>query len=142
LPTAARLSQGVPLGWGGDAFAECFVCGHREDGSGLEIHARPLDGSGLVAAAWTAREVSREIVWAVIDCPGAYAVGDPGRGEPLLGRMTARVDRLPKTGERCVVIGWPLGGEGRKLFAGTALVGEDGRVLARSRQVWIEPRQF
>ncbi len=43
-------------------------------------------------------------------------------------------------GERCVVIGWPLGEEGRKLHAGTALVGDGGEVLARSRQLWIEPR--
>ena len=54
--------------------------------------------------------------------------------------MTARVDRLPREGERCVVIGWPLGADGRKLFAGTALVGEDGDTLARACQVWIEPR--
>jgi hypothetical protein len=81
------------------------------------------------------------IVWAAIDCPGAYAVGDPGRGEPLLGRMTARIERLPGHGERCVVMGWPLGIEGRKLHAGTALVGEDGEVLALARQLWIEPRR-
>jgi hypothetical protein len=117
------------------------VCGHREDGSGLEIHARPVDGSSLVAAAWVPWEVSREILWAAIDCPGAYAVGYPGRGEPLLGRMTAHLDRLPEVGERCVVVGWPLGREARKLFAGTALVGEDGHVVACSRQVWIEPRR-
>ncbi len=79
-------------------------------------------------------------MWAVIDCPGAYAVGDPGAVSPLLGRMTARVDRLPREGERCVVIGWPLGEEGRKLHAATALVGGDGEVLARARQVWIAPR--
>lgn len=129
-----------PAGWGSPSFAECFVCGTRADGSGLELHARPVPGRNLVAAAWEAREVSEVVVWAAIDCPGAYAVGDPGRGEPVLGRMTARVDRLPREGERCVVIGWPLGADGRKLYAGTALVGEDGDALARARQVWIEPR--
>ena len=58
----------------------------------------------------------------------------------VLGRMTARVDRLPEEGERCVVVGWPLGEDGRKLFAGTALYGASGDVLAVARQVWILPR--
>jgi hypothetical protein len=53
--------------------------------------------------------------------------------------MTARVERLPDEGERCVVIGWPLGEEGRKLYAGTALFGARGDLLALARQVWITP---
>ncbi len=137
---AASLARVGPGGWGNPAFAECFVCGARADGSGLDIHARPVPGRELVAAVWEAREVAPEIVWAAIDCPGAYAVGDPGRGEPLLARITARIDRLPGEGERCVVIGWALGVEGRKLHAATALFGEDDRALAVSRQLWIEPR--
>ena len=84
--------------------------------------------------------MSPEVVWAAIDCPGAYAAGDPGRGEVVLGRMTARIDRLPEEGEPCVVVGWPLGEDGRKLFAGTALYGRDGTPLAVARQVWILPR--
>ena len=85
-------------------------------------------------------EVSPEVVWAAIDCSGAYAVGGPGRGEVVLGRMTAEIRRLPEEGERCVVIAWPLGEDGRKLHAGTALLGEDGEPLAVARQTWIQPR--
>jgi hypothetical protein len=130
---------GPAVGWGSEDFRECFSCGTRADGDGLEIHPRPYDG--LVAAAWVAHEVSPEVVWAAIDCSGAYAVGGPGRGEPVLARMTARIDRLPTEGERCVVIGWPLGEDGRKLHAGTALVSDAGELLAISRQLWIEPRR-
>ena len=54
--------------------------------------------------------------------------------------MTARIERLPEEGEQCVVVGWPLGEDGRKLFAGTALLGADGETLATARQVWIVPR--
>jgi hypothetical protein len=54
--------------------------------------------------------------------------------------MTARVSRVPDAGERCVVAAWPLGEDGRKLFAGTALFAEEGELLALARQVWIEPR--
>jgi hypothetical protein len=35
--------------------------------------------------------VAPEVVWAAIDCPGAYAVGGPGRGEVVLGRITAEL---------------------------------------------------
>ena len=77
--------------------------------------------------------------WAAIDCPGAYAVGAAGRGDMVLGRMTARIGRVPEAGELCVVAAWPLGEEGRKLFAGTVLFAEDGEELALARQTWITP---
>jgi hypothetical protein len=126
--------------WGPPEFAECFVCGVREDGSGLGIHPGPVPGrGGLVATTWVAHDVVPEVIWAAIDCPGAYAAGDPGRGQVVLGRMTARVDRLPDEGEPCLVVGWPLGEDGRKLFAGTALYGAEGELLAAARQVWIAP---
>lgn len=117
------------------------MCGRRAEGDGLEIHAGDVPGrDGLVATTWIAREVRPEIVWAAIDCPGAYALRGDVRGEPLLARITARVDRLPVDGERCVVVGWPLDADGRKRHAATALFGEAGDVLAVSRQLWIEPR--
>jgi hypothetical protein len=126
---------------GSTVFRECFVCGIRDASDGLAIYAGPVPGREPVhAATWVVREVAPAIVWAAIDCPGAYAVGAAGRGEIVLGRMTGRIDRLPALGERCVVAAWPLGEDGRKLYAGTALYGEDGETLAVARQVWIEPK--
>jgi hypothetical protein len=55
--------------------------------------------------------------------------------------MAARVARVPEAGERCVVAAWPLGEEGRKLYAGTALFSEEGELLTLARQTWIEPRR-
>jgi len=122
-------------------FAECFTCGIRDDGDGLEVYVGAVVGrEPLHAAPVTFRDWSYEVVWAAIDCPGAYAVGAVGRGETVLGRMTARVHRLPEIGETCVVIAWPLGKDGRKLLAGTALFAADGELLAFARQVWIVPR--
>jgi hypothetical protein len=122
-------------------FRECYVCGERPEGDGLEIHVGPVAGrEPLHAAAWVAEESAPEIVWAAIDCPGAYAIGAEGRGAIVLGRMSARVRRVPVAGERCVIAAWPLGEEGRKLYAGTALFAEDGELLALARQIWIEPR--
>jgi hypothetical protein len=118
---AAEASRAVG-GWGAPEFDECFVCGVRPDGDGLDIHAGLVPGrDGLVATTWVARGVRPEIVWAAIDCPGAYALRGDGRGEPLLARITARVDRLPEEGERCVVAGWPLAADGRKRHAASAL---------------------
>lgn len=125
--------------WGGENFGECFSCGDRPD-DGLCVHVGPVAGRDVQAAPWTAREVTPEVVWAAIDCAGAYAVGGPGRGEVLLGRMAAEIRRLPEEGERCVVVAWPLGEDGRKLHAGTALLAEDGDVLALARQTWIAPK--
>jgi hypothetical protein len=122
------------------AFPRCFVCGPaREPGDGLRVFAGPL-GDGRFAATWTPSEVAPELVWAALDCPGAIAVGFPERGETLLGRFVVAIEGLPARGERCVVVAWPLGEEGRKLYAGTALYGEDGRPLARARATWIAPR--
>ena len=121
------------------AFPTCFVCGpERDPGDGLRIFAGPLR-DGLVAAPWTPTEVDRHIVWAALDCPGAIAVGFPDRGETLLGRFAAIIDELPEVGEPCVVVGWPLGEDGRKLYAGTALYGEGGRPLAWAKATWIVP---
>ena len=136
---AVEAGRGVG-GLGAPGFQECFVCGTRPDG--LQIHAGPLPGrdDGLVATTWVASGVRPELVWAVIDCPGAYSLGAGVRGEPVLARMTARIDRLPEEAERCVVVAWPLESDGRKRHAATALYGETGEVLALSRQLWIEPR--
>lgn len=135
---AERASEQYP-GFGEHAFPKCFVCGpEREVGDGLRIFAGPV-GDGRVASPWTPAEVTPELVWAALDCPGAIAVGYPDRGETLLGRFAVEIEELPRVGERCVVVGWPLGEEGRKLYAGTALFGEDGRQLASARATWIIP---
>lgn len=127
--------------FGSAVFGECFVCGVRDDASGLAIHVGAVEGrEPLHAAPWRVNESGPAVVWAAIDCPGAYAVGAQGRGEVVLGRMAAEVLRVPAVGESCVALGWPLGEKGRKLYAGTALYSADGELLARARQTWIAPR--
>jgi len=125
--------------WLTGEFSECFSCGDRPE-DGLCIHVGPVAGRDVQAAPWVAREVSPEVVWAAIDCSGAYAVGGPGRGEVVLGRMAAELHRLPVEGERCIVLSWPLGEDGRKLYAGTALTTAEGELLALARQTWIAPK--
>jgi hypothetical protein len=132
------------------AFPTCFVCGpERAEGDGLRIFpGRVAHMTPLVAAPWTPASdlcrpdgrVRREFVWAALDCPGAFAVGYPARGETLLGRLSVQIESLPLAGEQCLVVGWPLGEDGRKLYAGTALFRATGDVLAWARATWVVPR--
>jgi hypothetical protein len=135
----------------------CFVCGpSRAYGDGLRIHAGPAPQyehakAGVFAASWIphcnlaagAARVAQEFVWAALDCPTAYAcagarhLGMNGVETILLGRMSARIHDRPLIGERCVLVAWPTGREGRKLFADGALLGSRGRMLAITRTTWI-----
>ncbi len=132
--------------------AACFVCGpERSEGDGLRIFPGSLPAiAGVphrVAAPWTPDAtlgagdglVRAEFVWAALDCPG-YAAAAPDMRSMLLGELTARIDRRVAVGERCLVMGWSIGGEGRKHLAGTALYGVDGALCALARAIWIEPR--
>ncbi len=127
----------------GSPFPHCFVCGaKRAAGDGLRIFAGAVAGRDVVAATWTVGgdTVGAEFVWAALDCPGACATGVPGRGVVVLGRLTARVERVPQAGERCIVVGWPLDSEGRKHGAGTALFTAAGELLGLAKALWVEPR--
>src|SRR5205823_337318 len=71
-------------------FPGCFVCGpEREPGDGLRLLPVAL-GDGRVAARVNLAEPSIPMVWAALDCPGAFAV-NPGfdRGVTVLGRLAA-----------------------------------------------------
>ena len=134
---------------GNHPFPTCFVCGPlRETGDGLRILSGVVPGRGLVASPWVpdhsladdTGNTAPEFVWAALDCPGfAAAVGDAPR-PALLGQMTAALDRGVTPGQRCIVVGWRLGQDGRKHFMGTALFNEAGEVCGRASAIWIEPK--
>ena len=88
--------------------------------------------------------VGSEFLWSALDCPTGYASSyDRARGgfDPtpaLLGRMSARIDKRPRPGERCVITAWETGRDGRKRIAEAAAYGEAGTLLAVARTTWIE----
>jgi hypothetical protein len=122
------------------AYNTCFVCGPRRE-DGLRVYAGPVEARpGLVASPWKPPEdVRPELVWAALDCPSGWAVDDFQREGVLLGRLAAEITRLPEPGDEHVVMGWRVGEEGRKRFAGSALLAADGEVLASARSTWILP---
>jgi hypothetical protein len=129
------------------AFPRCFACGPaRAAGDGLRIFPGPVPGRDLVAAPWISHslladsrgDVPAEFLWAALDCPSGWAaIVATGRPLMLLGEMTGRLLGSVRAGERCVVMGWVLGGPGRKHVAGAAILGEDGTPRALARATWI-----
>lgn len=135
----------------GHAFPRCFGCGpEREPGDGLRIFAGPVRGrSDVYAAPWTPDAslaggdgtVAPEFVWAALDCSGGCRVANPRSTPPVvLGRLAAEIQRPLAAGEPHVVVAWPLGRDGRKREAGTAIFDAGGELRARARALWIELR--
>jgi hypothetical protein len=138
---AVEASRGY-AGFRAHAYETCYVCGPARD-DGLGIFPGPVEGRSVVAAPWTPPgegPVADEIVWAALDCPSGWAVDEFSREGVLLGRLAARVVAPVVGGEQYVVVGWPVGEDGRKRFAGSAVFGADGSVRAFARSTWLVPR--
>lgn len=124
----------------------CFVCGvARAEGDGLRVFASPIPGASMVAARWTPHasmtgeggKVLERYVFAALDCPGAYAFHGETGGSMLLGRITGEVTGMVRAGESCTVMAWQEGRDGRKAFAGSAVLNAAGDVVASARATWI-----
>ncbi|MEV5574555.1 hypothetical protein AB0L06_31360 [Spirillospora sp. NPDC052269] len=143
---AARAAEKFNAG-GDHPFPGCFVCGpDRAPGDGMRLAPGPVDGvDGTVACPWTPWDApTSALVWAALDCPGGWAFDPAGSRPAVLGTMTAHVHELPEEGEPCVAVGFARRREGRKMFAGSAVYGADGRLIGRAEQIWIEvdPERF
>jgi hypothetical protein len=148
-PAEARAASTRYRGLADGVFSRCFVCGRaREDAFG--VFAGAVDGREVVASPWTPADwtagpdghVLPEIVWAVLDCPAYFALYmDGDLPMSVLGRLTARIDAPVAAGEEHVVIAWPIGRDGRKHHAGSAVLSSDGAVLAVGHALLIAPRE-
>ena len=79
-----------------------------------------------------------EIAWAALDCPSYTPDLWDARAPEPAGAADRRAARARPAGEPLVVIGWALGADGRKHHSASALLGADGRMLARARALWIQ----
>jgi hypothetical protein len=141
---AARLRPGA---WP-ETFDSCWVCATgRRDGLGLlfgPLPSRPdMTGAVLFARPGVPQEdgeLASEIAWAALDCP-SYTPPLWGHPQPsLLASMHAELLEPVPAGAPLAVVGWSLGSDGRKHRSATAVLGADGRVLARAEALWIRKR--
>ncbi|MEE8434807.1 MAG: hypothetical protein V3S64_08475 [bacterium] len=158
LAAARKAVERFP-GYEQHPFPTCFTCGHqREEGDGLRILSSPLEGTEAMAAPWVphpsmadaAGEVLPEMLWAALDCPGAWPLVEgmlrrhfSAEAYMLLGRIAANLSSPVLSGQSCVTLGWPIGRDGRKLFSGSAIFAEDGTLIASAKATWLvmEPEQ-
>jgi hypothetical protein len=144
----AQLATQLYLGFKRHPFPGCFVCGpERKPGDGLRIFPGAVDGGAMIAAPWVpdvsladeSGTVNPEFLWSALDCTGAFTIFPLPEGSAIvLAELCASLTGEVAPGERCVVIAWPLGIEGRKRIAGSAVYGEHGRLAAVARAVWVE----
>ena len=145
--TTASASAAGYIGFQEHYFPNCFVCGPaRDKNDGLRIFAGPLPGRQMVAAPWVPGDsladesglVLPEFLWSALDCPGYFAVFGAELSMALLGRMTAEIIHRVLPGSQNIVLGWEIGREGRKRFAGTAVFNPSGTLCAKAKTIWIE----
>jgi hypothetical protein len=151
VATAHEAERGFPFARQ-HPFPTCFVCGPERPGSdGLRIFPGPVDGGHVHAAAWTpAAElaggdaVRPRFVWAALDCPTSVPVAndatDPDYRPIVLARLAARRLADVEAGRPHVIVSWPIGIDGRKRQAGSALFTDAADLCAYARALWIELR--
>jgi hypothetical protein len=134
---AAVAASAHFTGFTNHPFPTCFVCGPRRPAEdGLKIFPGRLADGRTAAPFQVPDEMSPDLIWAALDCPGGWAV--PLEGRPfVLGRCAVWIDALPGPGDACVVMGEMTGQDGRKAFARSTLYGPAGDVLAVSKSTWI-----
>lgn len=151
-PEAAEAASAGYVGHTAHTFPTCYVCGPgRPARDGLNLFTGPVAGKNMVACLWSLAPDARdargnlrdELLWAALDCPGYFAclLYEPRPGPAVLGELTAQI-RQPRTPENTLVVyAWPIGRDGRKLRAGSAVATADGNILACASSTWIELRR-
>ncbi len=130
-------------------FSHCFVCGRARHDS-LGVFAGPVPDRGLVASPWTPPDWSAgeddamrpELVTAALDCPTLFAGYMDFATPPLafLAHFEVALRAPVPVGAELVAVGWPLRREGRKTWAGSAILTLDGETLALAEALMVQPR--
>ncbi len=151
LDEAIAAEAGSPSHYGeSGVHPVCFGCGKlREPGDALRVFVGPCEVAGqkLVAGRFAPQahfsdergQIARRYVLGALDCAGAFAFIVDRVRAGLLGRIAFEQYRDAPGDRDAIVIGWQIGSEGRKLFAGTALFDADGALCAAARATWFQP---
>jgi hypothetical protein len=146
---AETAAQRYP-GLAGHLSPRCFCCGpERQSGDGLRIFPGPIGEADILAAPWTPNrelaeadgDVRLEVLWAALDCPAIWALilnrPRDSTEKAVTGRLALNLLGRVQIGQPHVVMSWPIGGEGRKLFAGAAIFSSDGDILCAAKQTMV-----
>jgi len=143
----ARIASENYVGFRYHPFPQCFVCGpERVHHDGLRIFPGHGNDAARVAAPWVPDvtligdngRIAPEYLWAALDCAGAFAL-DFGPDKVLvLGLFTVEMRKVPQVDENCVVLGWSMGRDGRKNYAGTAVFDSQGELCGAGKATWIQ----
>jgi hypothetical protein len=146
---AMKAAQASPA-FKNHPFPTCFVCGpQRKEGDGLRIFPGQIESvqaQHLFAAPWVpaadladgSGRVRDEFLWAALDCPTGFAGGFPYERKLVTGRLGARLIAPVHAGEKCILVSWRTGVDGRKHHAAAVLLGGDGEVRAQAKATWIK----
>ena len=141
---ALAASRRFP-GFAHHPFPGCVCCG-TEHARGLRVLPGPVSGRAMVAAHWVPPqahaddrgELPPELVSAALDCPQLWAlmVHAPATTSDRVVTtvLETRLEHRVAAGEPHVVIGWPIGRDGRRWLAGAAIFGPSGELCAAGRQ--------
>jgi len=133
-------------------YPNCYGCGSgRAANDGLHLRAGPVERRGVVAVDWepnaavvgteAGEEVPESIVLTALECPigKAMAIGTLLKPEELvvLGRMTTQIHGLPRVGESCYFVGWPIERIGRRIEIAGVLNNKNNTRLATARLTFV-----
>ena len=102
------------------------------------ILAAPYDPPAHFATDGTALPAS---VWGALDCVSYPAAVLAAGRIALLGSLTAHRTRDIAVGEPLIAVGWTIGSGTRSHRTASALLDEDGGVIASAHAVWVEVRR-
>jgi hypothetical protein len=130
----------------GHLFPTCFVCGpERPAHDGLALFPGAVSGSELFACVWNPaldlldneKNIPPEILWSALDCPGYFSAMGEELRPAVLGELIGELLTSIGGEQSLIVYAWPMGSEGRKFYAGTAIATASGRVVACAKSTWI-----
>jgi hypothetical protein len=127
-------------------FPTCYVCGpERPAHDGLELFPGSVSDGGLFACVWHPKpdtldgeqNIRPEILWSALDCPGYFAAMGDRLRPAVLGELIGELHADVSADQPLIVYAWPMGVEGRKFYAGTAIATVDGGLVASAKSTWI-----
>jgi hypothetical protein len=127
--------------------SDCVVCGpERRDGLGVtpgplasdpDVLAAPFRPTAGYAVDGLVRPAA---VWGALDCSSYSAADYRARRFCLLGSLEGHQVRPIEVTESLVVVGWTRGAGTRSVQTASAMIDEDGAVVASARAIWVAVR--